>query len=806
MRSSFHIENLWHDIRYAVRQLRQQPGFTAVAIATLTLGIGASTAIFSVVNAVLLRPLPYPEPERLMVVDRTSFKRGGVAVPFSPPDYVDFHEQTRTLLHFGVGYSRSAILTGGEPERLDAASATAGFLAALGVRPKFGRLFSPEDERNGAPPIVLVGHALWQRRFNSDPGLIGRVLTVDDQPRTVVGILPAGIKYPLEGDIWLPVQFEPGEMQERSSRYLHGLARLAPGVTPAQAQSELDTIAQRLAQLYPESDKNFGATAVPLLENVVGDIRPTLFYLLGAVGFVWLIACANIANLMLSRAASREREMAVRAALGAARARLAAQLLTESTLVALVGGAAGFALGRWCLAALVILRPANLPRLDEVSFDARVFAFAAAISALAGLLFGLAPALRASRPDWGLSLKAGAQTTAVAYTRMRAALVVAQISLSLVLLAGAGLMLRTMWTLLSTPPGFDPKNVLVADIFLSPLKYADDSKRAAFLDAVLERLRALPGVESAGSTTNLPLAGGSMVFAFVMDGQPQGHGQTASANFRAVSPRYHSLMRIPLRRGRYLDDRDRPGSSDVAVINEAMARQFWPGEDPIGRRIRIARQGEPAWREIVGIVGNIRHGGLHQEPSPEMYVPYTQQAWRFLRLAVRTTGDPAALAPALRKSVWAVDRDQPVSRVRTMDDVVAASMGETRFYSLLLGIFAMLALGLASVGIYGVMSYAVAARTREIGIRLALGAQRQSIFRLVLARGARLTALGIVLGLTGALAATRGIEKLLYGVQPTDALTFASVATVLAVVALLACWLPARRATRVDPAITLRYE
>ncbi len=741
-----------------------------------------------------------------MVVDRTSFKRGGVAVPFSPPDYVDFHEQTRTLSHFGVGYSRSAILTGGEPERLNAASATAGFLAALGVRPKFGRLFSPDDERNGAPPIVLVGHALWQRRFNSDPGLIGRVLTVDDQPHTVVGILPAGIKYPLEGDIWLPVQFEPGEMQERSSRYLHGLARLAPRVTRAQAQSELDTIAQRLAQLYPESDKNFGATAVPLLENVVGDVRPTLFYLLGAVGFVWLIACGNIANLMLSRAASREREMAMRIALGAGRARLAAQLLTESTLVALVGGAAGFALGRWCLAALVILRPANLPRLDEVSFDARVFAFAAAISALAGLLFGLAPALRASRPDWGLSLKAGAETTAVAYTRMRAALVVAQISLSLVLLAGAGLMLRTMWTLLSTPPGFDPKNVLVADIFLSPLKYADDSKRAAFLDAVLERLRALPGVESAGSTTNLPLAGGSMVFGFVMDGQPQGRGQTASANFRAVSPGYHSLMRIPLRRGRYLDDRDRPGSPDVAVINEAMARQFWPGEDPIGRRIRIARQGEPAWREIVGIVGNIRHGGLHQEPPPEMYVPYTQQPWRFLRLAVRTTGDPAALAPALRKSVWAVDRDQPVSRVRTMDDVVAASIGETRFYSLLLGIFALLALGLASVGIYGVMSYAVAARTREIGIRLALGAQRGTVFRLVLARGARLVTMGLAFGLAGALAATRGIEKLLYGVQPTDALTFASVAGVLALVALVACWLPARRATLVDPAITLRYE
>ncbi len=807
MRSGVWLEALPQDVRFAARQLHARPGFTLVAVLTLALGIGASTAIFSVVNAVVLRPLPYPDAERLAVVHQTAIAQGGEAIPFSPPNYLDFREQARSFAHFGGAFWSAATLTGGEPERLEAAYVHASYFAALGMPPQTGRLLEEADEARGAAPVVLLSHGFWRRRFGADPAILGRTLTLNDKAHTVVGVLPQGVKYPLEAEVWTPLKFAPSEMQERFSFYVRVVARLAPGVSLEQAQSELDTIAQRLAQQRPDTNKGFGARLVPLHDHIVGDVRATLLYLLGAVGFVWLIACANVANLMLSRTAAREREMAVRTALGAGRARLAAQLLTESLLLAVAGGAAGLVLGRWCVAALIALRPEHLPRLDEVGLDPYVFAFAAGMSLLAGILFGLIPAMRAGRAGWGLSLKVGAQTSAVRHARTRGALVVAQLSLSLVLLAGAGLMLRTLWTLLSTPPGFDSRGVLVADLLL-PVKYNDLPRRIGFLDAVLGHMAALQGVESTGAVNIVPLSGRQSTQGFEIEGRPQAalQGDPLTGNYRTVSPGYLRLMRVPLRQGRGIEERDHAASPPVVLINEAMARRYWPGENPLGRRIRILRRGEPAFREIVGIVGDIRHEGLHLEAQPEMYVSIALPPLAYVSLAVRTTGDPAALASALREAVWAVDPDQPVSRVRTMDDVVAASIGETRFYSLLLGIFALLALGLAAVGIYGVMSYAVAARTREIGIRLALGAQRGTVFRLVMVRGARLVATGLAFGLVGALAATRGIEKLLYGVQPTDALTFASVAGVLALVALIACWLPARRATRVDPAITLRYE
>jgi len=804
MRTGFWLETLWQDLRYAARQLRKNPAFTAVAVLTLALGIGATTAIFTIVNSVLLRPLPYPEPERIVVVSQIL---KGEPVPFSPPNYVDFRDQNRSFAHFGAASSTTAILTGGEPERLDAVYATAPYLAALGIRPHAGRLLAASDELPGAAPVVLLSHGLWQRRFGSDPNIIGRLVRINDTPRTVAGVLPHGVEYPLRGDVWLPAQFEPEEMQQRFSMYLDVAARLNPGVTLAQAQSEADALGQRVAVLLPETVEGFGARVTPLHEATVGEVRSTLFYLLGAVGFVWLIACANVANLMLSRVAARERELAVRAALGAGRARLTAQLLTESLLLSLAGGAAGVVLGRWSLAALLALRPSNLPRLEEIGLDPMVFAFTAVISTLAGLLFGLTPALRAAQPAAGSTLKSGAQTSALPHARMRGVLVVTQFALSLVLLAGAGLLLRTLWTLVSTPPGFDPRNVLVADIFLPPLKYSTDAQRADFVEKSIAELRALPGAESVGAASNLPLSGTGMNYGFLVEGRrATKEGEILSANFRPVSPEYLSLMRIPLRAGRGIEAGDRAGAPEVVVINEAMARQFWPRENPVGQRIRVARGREPAWREIVGVVGNIRHEGLHLSPRAEMYVPFAQQPMRFVRLAVRTAGDPRALAAALRQAVWNVDPDQPLSRVRTMDDVVAASTSETRFYSLLLGAFAVVALGLATIGIYGVMSYAVASRTREIGIRLALGAQRGGVFRLVMTRGVQLAALGILIGTGGALAVTTGLEKLLYGVSPTDPATFASVAALLAVVALLACWLPARRAMRVDPAIILSYE
>ncbi len=805
MRTGIWLETLGQDLRYAARQLRSNPGFTLAAIVTLALGIGATTAIFTVVRSVLLRPLPYPDAGRIMRVYQVSAQQNDM--PFSPPNYVDLRNQSRSFSHLGAAAGATVILTGGEPERLDAVYASEPFLAALGVRPRHGRLLEAADEVSGAPPVALLSHGLWQRRFGSDPGIVGRALTINDTLRTVVGILPPGVEHPLAGDVWLPLQFEPDEMNQRFSMYLDVVARLAPGVRAQQAQAELDTLARYIEPLLPEKMPGFGVRATPLHEATVGEVRSTLLLLLGAVGFVWLIACANVANLMLSRAVGREREWAVRAALGAGRARLAAQLLTEGVLLALLGGAAGLLVGRWCVTGLLAMRPSNLPRLQEVALDPAVFAFAALISIAAGLLFGLTPALRVARPAAGEALKSGAQTSGLPHARMRGALVVLQLSLSLVLLAGAGLMLRTLWKLHSTPPGFDARNVLVADIFLPPGKYSTDPQRAAFLDKALNELRALPGVESAGATTNLPLSGTGMDYGLLIEGRPNPEGDDIrSANFRPVSAEYLSLMRIPLRAGRSIEGRDIAGAPEVVVINEAMARRFWPGDNPIGQRIRIARGREPAWREIIGVVGDIRHEGLHLAPRAEMYVPFAQQPMRFLRLAVRTAGDPRALAGALRQAVWAVDPDQPVSRVRTMEDVVAASISETRFYGSLLGAFAALALGLAAVGIYGVMSYAVASRTREIGIRLALGAQRGGIFRLVMARGARLAAFGIALGTGGALAATSGLEKLLYGVTPTDAATLASVAVLLAFVALLACWLPARRAMCVDPAIALRYE
>jgi putative ABC transport system permease protein len=777
-----------------------------VAVLTLALGIGASTAIFTIVNSVLLRPLPYPEPDRIVVVHQ--LLRGEPA-PFSPPNYVDFRDQNRSFSSFGAATTGTITLVGdGEPERLPAVHCTEPYLPALGVGPRLGRLLTAADEAPGAPPVALISQGLWQRRFGADPAVVGRTLNISDKLRTVVGILPRGVEYPFAGDVWLPMQFEPEEMQQRFSMYLDVIARLAPNVNQAQAQSELEFLAKQVEKQFPAKVDGFTARLVPLHQAITGDVRPMLLLLLAAVGFVWLIACANVANLTLSRATSRERELAVRAALGAGRARISAQVLTEGILLALAGGAGGLVLGRGCLAALVAMRPKHLPRLSEIGLDPYVFAFALLLSVLAALLFGMAPVLRATRAHWTASLKSGAQTTALPHTRLRSALVVTQVGLSLVLLAGAGLMLRTMWKLLSSPAGFDPQRVLVADILLPPVRYSDNATRVVFLDRVLDHLRTHPGAESVGATNYLPLGRQGMSLGIVIEGRPEPaqQGSSLGANFRTVSPDYFRTMRIPLRMGRSIETRDVAGAPEVVVINEAMAQRFWPAENPIGRRIRIQRRGEPEWRQIVGIVGNVRHEGLNLEPLPEMYVPFAQQPWPWFRLVVRTAGDPTALASVLREAVWNVDPGLPVSNVRTMNDVVAASIGEPRFYSVLLGAFAVLALGLATVGIYGVMSYAVASRTREIGIRLALGAQRGGIFRLVMARGARLAALGILLGTGGALAATSGLEKLLYGVTPTDTLTFASVAALLGLVALLACWLPARRAMRVDPAVTLRYE
>ncbi len=798
------LDSLLQDARYALRQMRRNPGFTAVAILTLALGIGANTAIFSFVNAVLLRPLPFQEPDRVVFVSEWNLKRNA-STPFSPRDFADYRAQARSFGHFGATYSTNAVLTGGgDPERLQAASYTSGVLEALGVQPLIGRVIAPRDENAGAENVVLLSHSLWQRRFNAATDTLGRSVQINDKPHTVIGVLPRGAEYPEGTQIVLPVRFEPGEMQERASRYLDVVARLAPGVSLQQAQSEVQTIARRFSEQYPESNARVGAVIFPLHEFLVRDVRHGLLLLFGAVGFVMLIVCANLANLLLARATAREREMAVRVSLGAGPARLVRQILTETTLLAAIAGVLGFAAASWSMDAIRAISPQDIPRLAEVRPDLRVFTFALATSVLSGLIFGLFPALRAARssPNEALKESPGADHSR---NRLRAVLVATEVALSLVLLVGATLMARTLWRVMNTNPGFNPNNVLTADVLLPRPKYNDPIKSTEFVNRLLAGLRALPGVQTAAVASQLPLGGSFQSYGFLIEGMTQPK-EGMGANFRAISPDYLRTIQVPLLAGRLLEERDVAGAPEVVIINQAMGRRFWPGKNPIGRRIRIARGRQPAWREIVGIVGNLHHEGLHLEPQPEMYVPYAQQPMPFVRVAVRTSGDPMLLADGLRRAAWDADKDQPVTRIRPMTTIVAASASETRFYSLLLGSFSALALTLAAIGIYGVMNYTVARRTREIGIRMALGATRLHVGWWVLRNALFMVGVGVIVGLAGATALTRLLEKLLLGAPPLDQAAFGAAALLLLGVAVIAGWLPAHRAANVDPIVALRHE
>jgi predicted permease len=807
------MTGILHDLRHGLRQLRRTPGLTAAAVVTLALGIGANAAIYSVVEAVLLRPLPLPDPERVVVVEQVS--REAQPLPLSPGNFVDFAARQDVFEAFGAAVARAVILTGGEPERLTGASASPGFLEVIAGTPLYGRLLRTSDAASGAEPVAVLGHELWKRRFAADPAVLGHTIAINDQPHTIVGIAPPGLDYPEGAEVWTPLVFEPGELlpAERNSHYLDVVARLAPGVTLERARGRLEAIARQLGEEYPISNAGFGARADSLHDRIIGPVRPSLLLLLGAVGFVLLIACANVANLLLARASARRREMAVRAALGAGRARLVRQLLTESLLLAAAGGAAGLAVAAWCLEAIRRLGPAEVPRLAEAGIDPGVLLFTGAASVATGILFGLAPALAGGRADLGLALREGDRAgERRSGKRLRAALVVAEVALSVVLLAGAGLMLRTLWVLVSTDPGFAPRGVLTATFFLPASRYDGAAQRAAFAERAVARLQALPGVEVAGATSHLPLAGGQLTYGFAIEGKPApaaAGDPTAipEADFRAVTPDYLRALRIPLRAGRGIAPADAAGAPPIALINEAAARTYWPGEDPLGHRIQIARgRGTPPWREIVGIVGDLRHEGLQVPPRPEVYVPLAQDPLPYFAVALRTAGDPAALAVPLREAMREIDADQPVSRLRPMAELVAAATSGTRFQGALLGAFAAVALALAAVGIYGVMAHAVAHRTREIGVRMALGAARSDIMRLVVGQGMRLAAAGIALGIGGALALTRLLSAQLFGVAPSDPATFACVTLALGAVALAACWLPARRATRVEPMAALRAE
>jgi putative ABC transport system permease protein len=802
---------LLQDLRYGFRMLVKTPGFTVVAVFALALGIGANTAIFSVVNAVLLRPLPFKDPDRLVWAQAADLKTGEQGGSISPPDFLDYREQSRVFEHFAATQSMSFTLTGdAEPERVLGARVSADFFEALAVVPFKGRTFLPEEEREGNNRVAVISYGLWQRRFGADPNLVGKAVELSGQSTVVVGITPAGFQFPKEAEIWSPIGFGGKETTLRRTHYLNAIGRLKPGVTFEQAQADITSIARRLEQQYPETNKDYGMGLTLLPEQIVGDMRRTLLVLLAAVGFVLLIACANVANLSLARGAARGKEIAIRVALGASRARVIRQLLTESVLLAIMGGVLGLLLAVWGVDMLVSLSPEDLPRVKEVTIDPRVLSFTLLVSIVTGIVFGLAPALSASsRGDLNETLKEGGRATgaAASHNRMRSLLVVAEVALSLVLLVGAGLLIKSFLRLSQVETGFNSTSVMTMRLALPQAKYAEAPRRAAFYQQLLERTRALPGVEAAGVISELPLSGQNNDTYFALEGQALSStaDENNLANIRTASPDYFRAMGIPLIKGRFFGDGDRDDAPRAIIISETFARSFFPNQDPLGHRLTIDI-GEPWTAEIVGVVGNIRHDNLATEPWREMYTNIAQTPRGSVNLVVRTGSDPAMVTSAIKAEVQALDRDLPIYSPKTMEQRVAESAAAPRFRTLLLALFAGLALVLAAVGIYGVISYTVTQRTHEIGIRMALGAQRRDILRLVVGRGVVLTLIGVAIGLAGAFLMTRVMASLLFGVSATDPATYAVVSLLLITVALLACYVPARKATKVDPMVALRYE
>jgi putative ABC transport system permease protein len=809
------MRTLLQDVRYAVRTLLKSPGFALVAVAALALGIGANTAIFSVVKAVLLSPLPYPQPEQLVWVREINPGADILDEPASAPNYNDWRTEGRSFEGIAAfGYAGGTITDGDrEPERVAALSTSANFFQVVGVAPALGRGFLPGEDATGRNRVVVISHALWQRRFGGKPEVLGQTITITGNPHVIVGVAPASFKTPVPGpkppDLWFPIAFNFDESRRRSD-FLNIVGRLKEGATVEQARAELEAVAARLAQEHPATNAGWTVKVEPLHERVVGNVRQALWVLMGVVGFLLLIACANVANLLLARAAVRQKEIAVRTALGARRGRLVRQFLTESVLLALAGGALGVVLAAWGVDLLVALSPGNIPRLEEVGLDARVLAFTFGVSTLTGIVFGLLPALSASKADVSSSLKEGGSRGSTAGTgarRLRGALVIAEIAITVVLLAGAGLMIRSFMAVQAVDAGFRPDRILTFDFALPMTTYKEEAQRAAFYEQLTARAASIPGVEHVAVTDALPLTGSGSVLGFVIEGRPPlPPEKVQDADFFSVTPDYFDVLGIPFVRGERLTERYRADVPDVAVINETMARRYFPGEDPVGKRLNLGDPAKTPWITVIGVVGDARTGGLDKEPYPQMYVPAAQQPQRAGTFVARTSGDPASLAPALRRELAAIDKNLPLYNVRTMEQVLSDSISRRRFQMILIAAFAGVGMLLAAVGIYGVISYSVAQRRHEIGVRMALGARAADILKLVVGQGLGLTLAGVGLGLVGAFVLTRVLASLLYGVSATDPLTFACVSLALLGVALLACLVPARRATKVDPMIALRYE
>jgi putative ABC transport system permease protein len=805
---------LLHDVRFAFRLLAKSPGFTAVAVLTLALGIGANTAIFSVVNGVLLRPLPFRDPSRLVLIaEKSSFP----VISTSYENYVDWRDQSHSFESMEATRGGAITLTGaGDPERLNVRMVTAGLFSLLGINAHLGRTFLLEEDHAGGTPVALLSYGLWQRRFGGALDIIGKAINLDSQPYTVVGVLPSGFQILQPADVFLP--FMPWAKTLPDDRNWHPgiipLARLKPGVSWEQARVEMVGITKRLEQQYPDYNTGTSADVVGLQDQIVQNSRPALLLLLGAVSFVLLIACVNVANLLLARAASRGREVAIRMALGAGRARVIRQLLTESVLLSLAGGLLGVLMASAALGPLLKLAAGSVPQGAPIGLDPWVLAFTAGVSLFTGLLFGIVPAMRTAKLDLREALNEGSRgsTAGPGQHRLRGALVAIEIALAMLLLVGSGLLLRSFSRLQEVPPGFQPDHLLVGDIPLSLTAYAKPGDRYQFFDRLVERARALPGVRSAAAASFLPVSGGGSIIHFNITGRPpKSPHEFVAAGYRTITPNYLETLGVPLLQGRLFTSGDNEKSPAVVVINATMVHTFFPNENPLGKRLQLGALPEQTvpTMEIVGVVGDVRPG-LGIDPQAEMYLPYRQADLILpvfqLSVVMRTAGDPALQTAALRSALVEIDPNQPLVRVRTMEENMATTVAQPRFRAWLIGIFAALALVLAAVGVYGVMSYTVTQRTSEIGVRVTMGAQPQDVFRIIVGEGLRLALLGVGIGLVAALALTRLLRSFLFGISAYDPLTFIGVSLILTLVAVAASYFPARRATLVDPLVALRYE
>ncbi len=811
------MNTLLADLRYGFRTLLKSPGFTAVAVIALALGIGANTAIFSVVNALLLKPLPYKDAERLVLIWHTYPKLNLDQASVSAPSYIEYRDMTSSFEQVATATSWSVNLTGvGEPERLQGARVSHNLFATVGVQPTAGRGFLSEEDQPGKNRVAVLSYGLWQRRFGGDPGLVGQTITLDGSTYDVVGIMPKGFVFMIDVDLFTPIAFTPEQLAatNHGNEYLVCVARLNPGVAFGQAAAEMNTLADQLRpQFY---GPNWGITIVPLREQLVGSFRTALFILLAAVGCVLLIACANVANLLLARASARHKEIAVRTALGASRSRIVRQLLTESVLLAALGGAFGLLLAFGGIRLLILGVPEDITGFlvgwKEIGINAPVLGFTLGVSMLTGVIFGLVPALQGSKPDLNESLKEGGRGGTEGRYRnfVRSTLVVVEVVIAMVLLVCAGLLIRSFMRLQQVGPGFNPSNVLTMQLSLPRSKYGENQQVASFFEQVVQRVGALPGVSSAAVGNNLPMGNDNWNASFAVENlqvgpdEPSPHGDP-----HMISPDYFQAMGIPLLRGRFFTAADSKDSLPVAIIDETLAGQYWPDQDPVGKRIAAffdGPRGQLHWRQVVGVVGHVKQYGLDGKTKVQYYFPQSQRPERDTYLIVRTTSEPKGMTAAVRSAIDSIDKDQPIYRVMTLDQIVSNSVVQKRFSMFLLGIFAAVALVLAAVGIYGVMSYAVTQRTHELGIRMALGAQQKDVLALVVRQGMVMTLIGVGIGLAGAFAATRVMASLLFGIGAHDPLTFAAISLLLGGVALIASFIPALRATKVDPMIALRYE